>query len=142
MITRLAVVSILVRDQEEALRFYTDILGFEKRSDETFGPGLRWLTVAPSGQKEVEIALLKPEPALQGEEVARKLSERVGQSTTWSFTTDDCRATYEELEARGVQFISPPKEAYYGVEAIFVDLYGNTFSMVELKENRQTQEGE
>jgi predicted enzyme related to lactoylglutathione lyase len=133
MITRLAIVTILVRDQDEALRYYTDLLGFEKRADETFGPGVRWVTVAPAGQQEVEIALQKPEPALHGEELARKLMERVGQGTTWSFTTDDCRATYEELEARGVQFVSPPTDQYYGVEAIFVDPYGNTFSMVERK---------
>ena len=61
IITSLAVISILVEDQDEALRFYTEKLGLEKRSDVHFGPGMRWLTVAPKGQKRPEIALAKPD---------------------------------------------------------------------------------
>ena len=80
MITNLAIVTIFVRDQDEALSFYTEKLGLEKRSDNTFGPGIRWLTVAPAGQREVEIVLLKPDEIMHGEEDARTLMGRVGQN--------------------------------------------------------------
>lgn len=131
MITRLARVTILVRDQDEALRFYTEKLGLEKRADEVFGPGVRWLTVTPRDQEELEIVLLKPEALLHGEALAKKLLKRVGQGTTWVFYTDDCRKTFEALSSRGVKFLSSPTEQPYGVEALFKDLYGNVFSLLE-----------
>jgi predicted enzyme related to lactoylglutathione lyase len=131
LINRLSVVSILVRDQDEALRFYTEKLGFEKRADTTYGPGMRWLTVAPKGQKTPEIALAKPDAALHGEERTKALMEHIGRGTTWVFDTEDCCKAYRTLLARGVTFICPPTEQSYGVEAIFEDLYGNTFSLLE-----------
>ena len=131
MITRLARVTIYVHDQDEALRFYTEQLGLEKRSDVTFGPGARWLTVAPVGQTDFEILLQSPLPAMHGEEFAQKISERVGQGTTWVFFTDDCRADYATLKGRGVSFSSEPQEQPYGVEAVFQDLYGNSFSLLQ-----------
>jgi predicted enzyme related to lactoylglutathione lyase len=132
MITKLTIVGIMVRDQEEALRFYTEKLGFEKRTDQMFGPGMRWLTVAPPEQKEVEIVLQLPMAAMQGEERANELMAQVGKAPTWSYMVDDCRKTYEELTATGVKFQSSPKEEFYGIEAVCEDLYGNTISMVEL----------
>lgn len=128
---RLSVVSILVRDQDEALRFYTEKLGLEKRADTTFGPGMRWLTVAPKGLKTPEIALAKPEASLHGEERIQVLMEHIGRGTTWVFDTENCREAYRTLLARGVKFLCPPTEHAYGVEAIFEDLYGNTFSLLE-----------
>ncbi len=139
MIGKLAMVSILVRDQDEALRFYTEKLGLEKRADKLFGPGMRLLTVAPKGQQGPEIALAKPEVALHGEERARKLMESVGKSTTWVFDTDNCYKTYETLRKRGVKFVCPPTEQSYGVEAVFEDLYGNTFSLLEPSPEIQAQ---
>jgi len=135
MITRLARVTIYVRDQDEALRFYTETLGLEKRADVQFGPGARWLTVAPAGQHEIEILLQSGVPAMHGEEFARKIGERVGQGTTWVFATDDCRGDYETLKARGVTFTSEPQDQPYGVEAVFQDLYGNSFSLLQMAEN-------
>ena len=131
MITRLARVTIYVHNQDEALAFYTEKLGLEKRSDVTFGPGARWLTVAPTGQTDFEILLQSPVPAMHGEEFAQKISERVGQGTTWVFFTDDCRADYATLKGRGVSFSSAPQEQPYGVEAVFQDLYGNSFSLLQ-----------
>ncbi len=131
MIGSLSRVTILVRDQEEALKFYTEKLGLEKRADGTFGPGIRWLAVAAKGQSEPEIVLQKPNPMIHGEEGAKALDSRIGQGTTWVFTTDDCAKTYEELQSRGVVFSSPPQQRPYGLEAIFEDLYGNAFSLVQ-----------
>ncbi len=131
MITRLSHVTVLVRNQDEALRFYTEKLGFEKRFDVAFGPGARWLTVAPVGQTNVEIVLQKPDPAMHGEADARQMEEAVGRGTTWVFECDDCRATYATLRERGVEFQSEPRQEPYGVEAVFVDLYGNSFSLLQ-----------
>ena len=132
MISKLAHVSIIVRDLDEALKWYTEVLGLEKRGDDSgVIPGFRWLTVAPKGQTDVEIVLFKP-GVFQDEEATRTLLERVGQGTMWMFQTDDCRKEYETLSAKGVKFLGPPQEVPWGIQAIFEDLYGNQFGMLEL----------
>jgi uncharacterized glyoxalase superfamily protein PhnB len=131
MITKLIRVTILVRDQDEALRWDTEKLGFEKKADQIFGQASRWLTIAPKNQREVQIVLQKPDAELQGRDFAKKLLERVGQGTTWVLETADCRNTFEELKNRGVKCISPLEERPWGVGALFEDLYGNPFCLLE-----------
>jgi catechol 2,3-dioxygenase-like lactoylglutathione lyase family enzyme len=92
MINGLSLVTIYVKDQDEALAFYTEKLGFEKRMDAPFG-GNRWLTVAPVGQKEVEIVLQKV--------TTEDRLARVGQAPTWVLATDDVHHQYDELVSRG-----------------------------------------
>jgi len=131
-ITQLAIIPILVADQDEALRFFTEKLELEKRADMMYGPGLRWLTVAPKGQKKPEIALAKPDLSLPG--IKNNGGERVGrlsQYITCVFATDDCYKTYHTLLARGVTFLSPPTKNVHGTEAVFEDPYGNLFSLLE-----------
>jgi len=112
---KLALVTIFVCDQDEALRFYTEKLGFEKRADDAQTmPGFRWLTVSPPCQKEPEFVLLK---AVEKEQI-----ELMGKQSHLGFNTDDCRGTYLTLSARGVKFTSPPEEVGYGVQALFEDL--------------------
>ncbi len=130
MIEKLARVTILVRDEDEALHFYVDILGFKKTADVRFGPGFRWLTVAPQDQTEVEIVLHNPVVWL-GPEEGRRLLARLGQSTPWVFYTDDCQAEYERLKAKGVVFNALPKQQPHGLEAVFQDLYGNGFVLLQ-----------
>lgn len=130
MIRKLDHVTILVRDYDEALKFWTEKMGLEVRPDQMFGPGVRWLTVGPKDQPDLEIVLQKPEPTMHGEEGARRMEEQIGKSTTWVFSTDDCQQTYEALSARGVEFTRAPKEQFYGKEAIFKDPYGNSFVLV------------
>jgi predicted enzyme related to lactoylglutathione lyase len=130
MITMLKIVGIMVRDQDEALRFYTEKLGFVKRTDLSMG-SMRWLTISPSPDEMVEIALIIPDPAMHGEERAQVLDAQIGKSPTWSYSVDDCRKTYEELLAKGVKFQSKPEEQPYGIEAVCEDLYGNTISLVQ-----------
>jgi uncharacterized glyoxalase superfamily protein PhnB len=131
MIRVLAVVSILVRDQEEALKFYVDTLGFVKRSDIPMGPEARWVTITPPDQPVgVEISLVQPNASWHGDQ-AEELLARVGQTPTWSYGTDDCQRTYEELSAKGVKFSSPPTQQMYGIEAVCEDLYGNTMSILQ-----------
>jgi predicted enzyme related to lactoylglutathione lyase len=154
-ITQLAIIPILVADQDEALRFFTEKLELEKRADMIYGPGLRWLTVAPKGQKKPEIALAKPDLSLPG--IQNNGGERMSSGTQWSFpcrhsdaggeggerverlsqyitcvfATDDCYKTYHTLLARGVTFLSPPTKNVHGTEAVFEDPYGNLFSLLE-----------
>lgn len=130
MSIRLGNVTILVRDYDEALKFYTEVLGFEKRTDQKFGPGARWVTVAAPGQ-DVQIILQKPEPSMHGEERARQMTERIGQNPTWVLATDDCRKTYELYSSRGAKFSEPPKEMPWGIQAVFQDPYGNSYALVQ-----------
>ena len=124
-------VSVLVNDQDEALLFYTEKLGLEKRIDVTYGPGMRWVTVAPKGQRKPEIALAKPDATLHNAAYLKDAKERTAYGIAWMFDTDDCRQSYEMLLARGVTFITTPTKQLYGVEAVFVDPYGNIFSLLE-----------
>lgn len=131
--TQLAIISVLVKDQDEALRFYTEKLGLEKREDVTYGPGMRWLTVGPKGQKKPEIALACPDPALHSQQALRPLAlvERAERPVTWVFDTNNCCKMYKILQSRGVLFLSPPTRQRYGTEAVFADPYGNVFSLLE-----------
>lgn len=128
--TPLALVSVLVNDQDEALHFYTEKLGLEKRMDVTFGPGMRLVTVASRGMRKPEIALARPDAALHGTDRIQELMEQTTEKP-WIFVTDDCRKTYEMLKARGVRFVHEPTHEMYGIEAIFEDPSGNTFSLLE-----------
>jgi predicted enzyme related to lactoylglutathione lyase len=127
---RLAHVTVLVTDQDEALRFYMEKLGLEKRHDERMGQ-FRWLTVALEGQRDVAIVLQRPGPPFQTPEQADELLSRVGEGTTWVFETDDCRGDYERLRARGVKFAGPPQDMPWGISAVFEDLYGNKFNLLQ-----------
>ncbi len=128
MINKLSVAGIWVKDQNEALRFYTEKLGFEIRADMTVGD-YRWLTVGLKGQPDLEFGLsaLKPGGQLTEEDVLllTKLVER-GKIGSGVWKTDDCQKTYEILKAKGVEFIQPPTDRPYGIiEAVFKDNSGN-----------------
>lgn len=131
ILTQLTVISVLVQDQDEALRFYTEILGLEKRADVTYGPGMRWLTVGPIGQRRPEIALARPDALLRSKTDRKELLQRTEETTRGVFNTDDCCTMYSTLLARGVTFISPPTKQLYGMEALFADPFGNIFSLLE-----------
>jgi len=132
MISRLSHVTIYVKDQEAAKRFYTEKLGFEVRTDQKMG-GFRWLSVGPRSQPDLEIALLQPGAPIHDADTRRLLFELIerGAMGAGVFETADCKKTYEELKARGVEFLSPPKERPYGVEATFRDDSGNWFSLTQ-----------
>ena len=137
MITRLSHATIYVLDQEEALKFYRDKLGFEVRTDATMDNGFRWLTVGPKTQPGLEIVLMavKESPMFPAEKAAAlKELIQAGVMGAGVWETDDCRKTYDELKAKGVQFMSPPTERFYGIEALFKDNSGNWFSMSQHKE--------
>jgi catechol 2,3-dioxygenase-like lactoylglutathione lyase family enzyme len=132
LITALSHSPIWVLDQDEALEFYTEKLGFEVNTDATMDE-FRWLTVTPPGRPEHELVLLVPGPPMMDEESAEQVKALVAKGAlgAGAFETDDCRATYREFSARGVSFLSEPAERPYGIEATFRDNSGNWFSMTE-----------
>src|SRR5262245_61292476 len=136
MSTRLSHATIYVLDQDEALKFYRDKLGFEVRTDATMDNGFRWLTIGAKTQPDLEIILMavKESPMFGADKVAalRKLLE-AGAIGVGALEVDDCRKTYEELKAKGVEFMSPPTERFYGIEALLKDNSGNWFSMTQHK---------
>lgn len=137
MIEKMSHATIYVIDQQKALEFYRDKLGFEVRTDSTMYEGFRWLTVGPKNQPDFEIVLfeIKPGPMFDEESVKqlRTLVEN-GKLGAGVFGTSDCHATYKELKSKGVEFMSPPAERPYGIEALFKDNSGNWFSLTQQKE--------
>lgn len=134
MITSIAHVTVYVLDQEQALDFYTNKLGFEVGDDMSIEGGFRWLTVHPKGQPQPELVLAEPkEGPMFSKDAAEKIRSLVkeGAFGVGVFETMNCQASYQELMARGVEFIQPPTEQLYGIEAMGNDNSGNWFSLVE-----------
>jgi uncharacterized glyoxalase superfamily protein PhnB len=135
---KISTAQVWVHDQDEALAFYTEKLGMEVRSDVTLdGMGdFRWLTVGPPGQDEIAIVLMAiPGPPVMDPSTAEQVRELMGKgfAGTVFLETDDCRAAYEELKARGVEFTETPEERPYGVDSGFRDPSGNSFRLTEVK---------
>lgn len=128
-IDRVSTVTIAVADQDEALAWYTQKLGFEKKMDQR-SPQFRWLTVALPQQVDVEFLL------------ASWFPDQVGKNPTWVLSTRDCQAGYEELKAKGVEFSQKPELRPWGIEAIFSDLYGNKYALVQESAQVVTDEAE
>jgi predicted enzyme related to lactoylglutathione lyase len=126
-IEKLILVTIVVKNQDKALDFYTKTLGFEKRADVNPPGNPRWLTVAPKGQ-DIEMCLW--EAGSKSERVPPS-HQQPGIGTQWNFKTADCRKTFAELKARGVKFMSEPVEYPYAIGAEFIDPDGNHFSIVQ-----------
>lgn len=134
MIEKVAYVLLLVRDQQEALTWYTEKLGFDMRANDPFPDNSqsRWITIAPPGQKEIEIVLQPPEWGAEGNLEDRK--QLIGKAPGFILSSTDCRKDYEELSARGVRFLNPPTEEPWGISAFLVDLYGYVHNLVESRE--------
>jgi catechol 2,3-dioxygenase-like lactoylglutathione lyase family enzyme len=132
MITNVSLATIWVTDQDDAKRFYIDTLGFVEGSDITMGDGYRWVTVCHPDHPELQLTLMKPGPPLDDESAGaiRRMMEK-GALHAVGVSTDDCRATFEELKAKGVEFVQEPAERPYGVEAMFRDSSGNWLVLVE-----------
>ena len=137
MLKQLTHTQVWVLDQEEALAFYTDKLGLELREDITMPElgGFRWLSVGVPGQEDVALTLMSiPGPPVFDEETRAALETLVakGAATGLFFATDDCRASYEELRARGVEFSQEPTEQPYGIDVGFRDPSGNNMRLAQL----------
>jgi catechol 2,3-dioxygenase-like lactoylglutathione lyase family enzyme len=135
---RIANAQLWVHDQDEALAFYTNKLGFEVRADVTL-PELgdfRWLTVGPAGQPDFSIVLMAiPGPPVMDAETTEQVRTLMakGFAGTVFLTTDDCHAAYADLKARGVEFSEPPEERPYGIDSGFRDPSGNSLRLTEVR---------
>src|SRR5829696_6865758 len=136
---KIANTQLWVHDQDEALAFYTDKLGWEVRSDVTLPEmgDFRWLTVGPVGQDDFAVVLMAvPGQPVMEEETRRQVLDLAakGFAGTVFLTTDAVRADYEELKARGVEFTEAPEERPYGIDAGFRDPTGNSFRLTQLNQ--------
>ena len=134
MIQSIAHVTVYVLNQDEALEFYQKKLGFEVGADFTVDGGFRWLTVFAKAQPDLELVLAEPkEGPMFSKDAAEKIRALVAEGAFGAgvFETNDCQKAYEELVAKGVDFIQPPTEQLYGIEALGVDDSGNWFSLTE-----------
>jgi uncharacterized glyoxalase superfamily protein PhnB len=136
---KIANAHLWVHDQDEALAFYTEKVGMEGRADATLPEmgDFRWLTVGPPGQEEISIVLMAiPGPPVMDSETAGQVADLMakGFAGTVFLTTDDCRASCEELKARGVELTDPPEERPYGIDAGFRDPSGNSLRITQIKE--------
>lgn len=132
MSQRVGVAGLYVRDQDEALEFYVDRLGFEVHTDVRNG-NYRWLTVQHPDQAGFQLGLFKPQPPTIDEASAQVLSEIVakGAMPPLVFIVDDCRSAYDEYRARGVEFTQEPIERYGSIDASFRDPSGNGWKMIQ-----------
>jgi catechol 2,3-dioxygenase-like lactoylglutathione lyase family enzyme len=136
MLKQLTAVNVWVHDQEEALAFYTEKLGLELRDDVTVPEmgNFRWLTVGVPGQPDVALALLDvPGPPVFDSDTQDQIRALVAKGAAGGlfFSTDDCRATYDDLKGRGVEFQQEPTEQPYGIDAGFRDPSGNQLRMMQ-----------
>jgi predicted enzyme related to lactoylglutathione lyase len=134
---KIANAQLWVHDQDEALAFYTEKLGFEVRSDVTMAElgDFRWLTVGPADQPDFAIVLMAiPGAPVMDPEAAQQVKDLMAKGFAGAIflTTEDCQASYEELKGRGVEFVEPPEERPYGIDSGFRDPSGNTFRLTQV----------
>jgi catechol 2,3-dioxygenase-like lactoylglutathione lyase family enzyme len=136
---RIAFSGVWVHDQDEALAFYTEKLGWELRADVTlpeFG-NYRWLTVGPPSQPDVSVLLNAiPGPPMMDEATSNQIRSLIAKGWIGNvlLTTDDVHGDYEELKARGVEFTEAPEERPYGIDSAFRDPSGNQFRLTQVRE--------
>ncbi len=121
-----------VLDQDEALDFYVGKLGLVVNTDADLG-AMRWLTVNPPNQPDVQIALMRPGPPAYDDSTTEQIRELVtkGAGGGLIFDTDDCQRTYEELRAAGVEFTQEPTERFYGTDCALRDPFGNPIRITQ-----------
>jgi catechol 2,3-dioxygenase-like lactoylglutathione lyase family enzyme len=123
----IASIALIVDDYDEAIRFYTEVLGFQLLEDTALSDTKRWVTVAPPGSAECRLLLAKAATAEQRSRVGNQTGGRV----FFFLHTDDFWRDYHRLTARQVEFVRPPAEEPYGTVAVFKDLYGNLWDLIE-----------
>ena len=136
---KIANAQLWVHDQDEALAFYTEKLGWEVRSDVTVAElgNFRWLTVGPAGQEDFSVVLMAiPGAPVMDADTGNQVRELMGKgfAGTVFLTTDDVQSEYEALKARGVEFTEAPEERPYGIDSGFRDPSGNSFRLTQVRD--------
>jgi len=129
MAQTLAHVAIVVHNYDEAIAFYTRVLGFRLLEDTDLGSGKRWVLVAPEGPSGTALLLAQAASSEQSSRVGNQTGGRI----FLFLHTDDFWRDYRSLQSHQVEFVRPPKEEPYGTVAVFKDLYGNLWDLIQRK---------
>ncbi|MFJ4503516.1 VOC family protein [Streptomyces sp. NPDC088864] len=127
MVARLGLVALVVRDYDEAIAFYRDALGFELLEDTRINAEKRWVVVAPPGARETALLLAKA----AGDAQEARIGDQTGGRVGWFLPTDAFDRDYARMRAAGVVFEEPPRQEPYGIVAVFQDLYGNRWDLLQ-----------
>ncbi|URK17779.1 VOC family protein [Thalassospira sp. GO-4] len=119
--------ALIVRDYDDAIAFYTDKVGFDLIEDTDMGDGKRWVIVAPTGATETRILLARASGADQENAIGNQTGGRVG----FFLNTDDFARDHARMTKAGVRFLEAPRHEPYGTVAVFEDLYGNKWDLLE-----------
>jgi catechol 2,3-dioxygenase-like lactoylglutathione lyase family enzyme len=133
MAQTLGQVALVVRDYDEALAFYTQTLGFRVIEDTPLTGGKRWVLVAPAGSRGTSLLLAQAATPEQ----ASRIGNQTGGRVFLFLHTDDFWRDYNEMKSRNVRFVREPKEETYGTVAVFEDLYGNKWDLLQLKDRTE-----
>ena len=130
---RIAHIALVVRDYDEAIQFYTQQLDFQLLEDTTLSPDKRWVLIAPPGAKECCLLLAKA----ANEQQAASIGNQAGGRVFLFLFTDDFWRDYNKMLESGIHFVRPPKQEEYGLVAVFEDLYGNLWDLLEPNEKNR-----
>ena len=120
-------ITLLVKDQDEALKFYIEKLGFQKHQDLVIAEKMRWVTVSPKGQTDLELTFV----VANSDEKRKAVGKQAGDHVFLTLESDDCRKEYKALKEKGIKFYGKPEVQAWGVDVVFEDLYGNLFDLVQ-----------
>lgn len=129
MAQRIGAIALVVRDYDEAIAYYTRVLGFDLIEDTLLEGGKRWVLVAPAGGRGTALLLARA----VGEAQTACVGDQTGGRVFLFLHTDDFRRDYHTMRERGVRFVEEPRHESYGTVAVFVDLYGNRWDLLELR---------
>lgn len=121
-------VTVLVSEYDEAIAWYTGMLGFALCEDMPLADGKRWVRIAPPGTTGTSLLLARAATEAQ----RTRIGDQTGGRVALFLHTDDFTRDYEAMAARGVRFVEPPRDEAYGTVAVFTDLYGNRWDLLEL----------
>jgi catechol 2,3-dioxygenase-like lactoylglutathione lyase family enzyme len=133
MCQRIAHVALVVNDYDEAIEFYTAKLEFELLEDTRLSEEKRWVLVAPKGAKECSLLLAKA----VNEQQSATVGNQTGGRVFLFLFTDNVWRDFEKLKSREIKFMQPPKNFEYGTVAVFKDLYGNMWDLIEPSQNNK-----
>ena len=129
MTQSLATIAILVEDYDEAIRFYRDQVGFSLTEDKDMGGGKRWVVITPPSNRGARLLLAKAE----GDEQRAAVGKQGGGRVMFFLETDDFARDHQQMTARGVRLLEEPRHEAYGSVAVFADLYGNKWDLIQPK---------